>query len=108
MAQASEEVQTDFRAIEDRRLAWEKECKEAEEKGKPMPSSAGVELRNVEELRADIEVQRTNLEMNLITNPGIVEQYEKRLRDVSFFFCSDFFLQVAPTVWLHVCLSYLD
>ncbi|PPQ70577.1 hypothetical protein CVT24_000055 [Panaeolus cyanescens] len=82
LAEATEQVQTEFRAIEDRRLAWEKECTEAKQAGRPLPDKTGVDLRNVEELKAEIEVQKAQLEMNLITNPGIVEQYEKRLRDI--------------------------
>ena len=35
------------------------------------------------ELREELETQQANLDLNLATNPGVVEQYEKRKRDVS-------------------------
>lgn len=38
--------------------------------------------RTVEELRADLEVHQANLEMIMQTNPGVIEQYERRQADV--------------------------
>lgn len=44
-----------------------------------------VHDRTVDQLRADLEVQQANLEMIMQTNPGVIEQYEKRKAEVFFF-----------------------
>lgn len=36
----------------------------------------------MEELRAELEVQQASLDMILLTNPGVVEQYERRKEEV--------------------------
>lgn len=83
MRAIDDELRQEFTAIEDARLVYEKECAKAEENGTTPPSSDGVELRSADELQADLDIQTTNLEMNLNTNPGVVEQYEKRKVEVS-------------------------
>jgi hypothetical protein len=55
----------------------------SKEDGNPPPDPEGVELRSREELENELERQRAKLDLNLNTNPGVVEQYEKRKRDVS-------------------------
>lgn len=43
----------------------------------------------MEQLRADLEVQQANLEMIMQTNPGVIQQYEKRQAEVrSIHFCN--------------------
>jgi hypothetical protein len=64
-------------------MLYDKEVTAAEEQGRPPPPPDGVDLRSLDELQAELDTQRAALELNLNTNPGVVEQYEKRKRDVS-------------------------
>lgn len=77
------ELRAEYEEIEQVRSEYEKACKTAEEQGTTPPPSDGVELRTMDELHAELETQQANLEMNLNTNPGVVEQYEKRKKEVS-------------------------
>ena len=92
LAAASEEIQKEYSAIEEVRLLYEKELELAKKQGIPEPDASDVDFRTVDELQAELETQRANLDMNLNTNPGVVEEYEKRKRDVSFFFLLILFL----------------
>lgn len=83
ISQMRDELQAEYKEIEDLRLAYEKDVKEAEQAGRTPPSSEGVDLRTVDELEAELEAQKAQLDITLATNPGVVEQYEKRKRDVS-------------------------
>ncbi|KAF9226823.1 P-loop containing nucleoside triphosphate hydrolase protein [Gyrodon lividus] len=47
-----------------------------------MEMDGSVHDRTVEQLRADLEVQQANLEMIMQTNPGVVEQYERRKAEI--------------------------
>ncbi|KIL63950.1 hypothetical protein M378DRAFT_11849 [Amanita muscaria Koide BX008] len=42
-----------------------------------------VDLRLLDGLKEGIETRKDNLELNSITNPGIIEQYERRKEDAS-------------------------
>ncbi|KAJ6600848.1 hypothetical protein B0H10DRAFT_1738427, partial [Mycena sp. CBHHK59/15] len=68
---------------EQARTAYDQAVQEAEKNGEdpPMPAE-NVDLRTMDELQTELEKQEANLEMNTNTNPGVVEQYEKRKRDV--------------------------
>lgn len=79
------ELREEYQVIEDARAQYERELTAAERDGLSPPSTEGVDLRTLEELRAELETQQANLDLNLATNPGVVEQYEKRKRDVSGF-----------------------
>ncbi|GLB34268.1 putative P-loop containing nucleoside triphosphate hydrolase protein [Lyophyllum shimeji] len=76
------ELRERYNAIEAARSKYEKDLAKAEENGTTPPSAEGVDLRTLDELQADLETQRANLDLNLNTNPGVVEQYEKRKRDI--------------------------
>lgn len=81
----TEELQVEYKTIENARLLYEKDVAQAEETGTaPPPPGENVDLRTADELSEELNVQQANLDMNLNTNPGVVEQYEKRKRDVSF------------------------
>ena len=86
LAAATEEIQNEYATIEEVRLRYEKELKLAKEQKLPEPDASGVDFRTVDELQAELETQRANLDMNLNTNPGVVEEYEKRKKDVRRFF----------------------
>jgi hypothetical protein len=77
------ELHAEYDGIESKRTAYDKDLVAAEQEGRTPPSAEGVDLRSLEELQATLETQRANLDLNLATNPGVIEQYEKRKRDVS-------------------------
>lgn len=82
LAAAPEEIQKEYEAIEEVRLLYEKNLELANKRGLPGPDASDVDFRTADELQAELETQRANLDMNLNTNPGVVEEYEKRKRDV--------------------------
>ncbi|KAJ8594009.1 hypothetical protein M405DRAFT_543679 [Rhizopogon salebrosus TDB-379] len=47
-----------------------------------MEIDGSVHDRSVEQLRTDLDVQRANLDMITQTNPGVVEQYERRKNEI--------------------------
>ncbi|KAJ7594061.1 P-loop containing nucleoside triphosphate hydrolase protein [Mycena floridula] len=46
------------------------------------PDPTDVDLRSLEELVEELENQKAKLELTIEANPGVVEQYEKRKRDI--------------------------
>ena len=103
LAAASEKIQKEYGTIEEVRLLYEKELESAKKQGLPEPDPSDVDFRTVDELQAELETQRANLDMNLNTNPGVVEEYEKRKRDVRVFFFTNFIF-FPPDYWSR----YLD
>ncbi|KAF8237930.1 P-loop containing nucleoside triphosphate hydrolase protein [Tricholoma matsutake] len=77
------ELREEYQVIENVRLQYERELNAAKENGLPLPPTEGVDLRTSEELREELETQRANLDLNLASNPGVVEQYEKRKREIA-------------------------
>lgn len=77
------ELRAEYQVIEDARVQYERDLATAEQDELSPPSTEGVDLRSLDELQAELETQQANLDLNLATNPGVVEQYEKRKRDVS-------------------------
>ncbi|KAJ7479292.1 hypothetical protein FB451DRAFT_1086724 [Mycena latifolia] len=83
LSELSDEMRDEYQQTESARLAYEKAVAQAEKDGAPQPAPGeDVDLRSMEELRTELEKQEANLEMNMNTNPGVVEQYEKRKRDI--------------------------
>lgn len=41
--------------------------------------------KSAADLQEDLETERNNLEMNSGANPGVVEQYERRKREVAIY-----------------------
>lgn len=80
--EAPDDVREEYQIIETERAEWEAKEKEALKTGRPLEGSSPIDPRSLDELQAEMDTQRANLEMNLSTNPGVVEQYEKRKRDV--------------------------
>lgn len=72
-----------YEAIQNARFQYEKELEDAEAAGKTPPSDEDIDLRSTEELEAEFDAQKAQLEIMLNTNPGVIEEYEKRKRDVS-------------------------
>ncbi|TFK43988.1 P-loop containing nucleoside triphosphate hydrolase protein [Crucibulum laeve] len=81
LKEAPEDLKEEYMAIEKRRLAYEKALAESQENGTP-PNPDGVEQRTLEELQSDLETERASLDLVLGTNPGVLEEYEKRQRDI--------------------------
>ncbi|KAF7351896.1 Structural maintenance of chromosomes protein 5 [Mycena venus] len=83
LAELPEELREEYQEQEQARTAYDKAVQEAEKNGEDPPVPAdNVDMRTMEELQAELEKQEANLEMNTNTNPGVVEQYEKRKRDI--------------------------
>jgi multidrug resistance efflux pump len=80
--EAPDNVRDEYQEIETQRTEWEAKEKQALETGMPLEGPSPIDTRTLDELQAEMDTQRANLEMNLSTNPGVVEQYEKRKRDV--------------------------
>lgn len=66
-----------------KRTEYENALQNAESNGTTPPSAEGVDLRTADEYRAELESQEAQLELVSKTQPGVIEQYEKRKRDVS-------------------------
>lgn len=85
LSEATDEVREDYNKIEEVRLQYEKEEKEALEKGLPEPDKSAVDFRTVEELREALETQKARLELIMGTNPAVVKEYEARKKHVGNF-----------------------
>ncbi|KAJ7183001.1 hypothetical protein C8R43DRAFT_1145589 [Mycena crocata] len=78
-----EEMHEEYEEKERERLKYDEDVAQAEKNGEPAPEPGEkVDLRSLEELQVELGTQEANLEMNMNTNPGVVEQYEKRKRDI--------------------------
>lgn len=82
---ANPEIYEEFNEIGRIRMEWDQEVKEANDAGRTPPPGDHIEQRSAEQLEADLEEQRNRLELNLNTNPGVIEQYERRKQEVSNF-----------------------
>ncbi|KAL0950349.1 hypothetical protein HGRIS_010317 [Hohenbuehelia grisea] len=81
--ESSEQVRQDFNEIDSARNHWQKQCEIAAKEGEePPPKPEDLEQRTTAELLAELEEQRNRLELNLNTNPGVVEQYERRKQEI--------------------------
>ncbi|KAG6331320.1 hypothetical protein ID866_7769 [Astraeus odoratus] len=56
--------------------------REFQEQFAKMEVDGSIHERSVEQLRAELEVQNANLDMIMQTNPGVVEQYERRKAEI--------------------------
>ena len=83
--EASAEVRELYNEIEEVRLQYEAEEKEAKEKGLPAPDKSVVDFRTVEELKEELATQQAKLDLTMNTNQHIVDEFEKRKKDVRFF-----------------------
>ncbi|KIY64376.1 P-loop containing nucleoside triphosphate hydrolase protein [Cylindrobasidium torrendii FP15055 ss-10] len=79
---AEEEIQHLHNERSERQNEYKEALKQAEENGTEPPSKEGVDLRTLDELEEEMETQRTKLELIHSTNPGVMEEYEKRKRDI--------------------------
>ncbi|KAG7097539.1 hypothetical protein E1B28_004878 [Marasmius oreades] len=80
--QAKEEHKQLYKETEAKRAAYKAALKEAQRNGTEPPSDEGIDLRTVDDLEAALEEQHAQLELITKTNSGVVEQYEKRKRDI--------------------------
>lgn len=77
------ELREEYDEIERNRMEYDKASRTAEQAGRTPPSAEGVDVRSLEVLQAELETQKAHLELNLTTDPHIVEQYERRKAEVS-------------------------
>ena len=84
--EASLEVREEYNEIEEVRLHYEREEKEANEKGLTPPDKSAVDFRTVDELKAELATQQARLDLTMNTNQHIVDEFEKRKRDVRFLY----------------------
>ena len=87
LREATPELRAEYHVIEEARVQYERDLAVAERDELSPPSTEGIDLRTLDELQSDLETQQANLDLNLATNPGVVEQYEKRKRDVGGCWC---------------------
>lgn len=80
---APADVKAEYEEIDRKRGDYDEASRHAAANGLPQPDSSGVELRTVDDLQTDLETHKVKRNMIMATNPGVVEQYEKRKRDVS-------------------------
>ncbi|KAG7444353.1 uncharacterized protein BT62DRAFT_237932 [Guyanagaster necrorhizus] len=71
-----------YEDIQNARFQYEKDLKDTEEAGKTPPLDENIDLRSTEELEAEFDAQKAQLGIMLNTNPGVIEEYEKRKRDI--------------------------
>ena len=82
--EVDEGLRAEYNQIETARVEYDEALKQARDKGTPLPDPTGVELRSAETLRVDLDAQKTGLELHLNTNPGVIEQYERRQAEVGY------------------------
>lgn len=82
--EVDDELRAEYNQIETARVEYDEALKQARDKNTPPPDPTGVELRGAETLRVDLDAQKTSLELHLNTNPGVIEQYERRQAEVGF------------------------
>ncbi|KAI6135219.1 hypothetical protein EV401DRAFT_888861 [Pisolithus croceorrhizus] len=56
--------------------------REFQEQFEKMEVDGSVHERTVDQLRAELETQKANLDLIMITNPGVVDQYERRKAEI--------------------------
>lgn len=84
LIQLPDELREEYRQLEKVRVAYDSAVAQAEQTGAEAPApDENIDMRSMDELQTELEKEEANLEMNMNTNPGVVEQYEKRKRDVS-------------------------
>ncbi|KAJ7619283.1 P-loop containing nucleoside triphosphate hydrolase protein [Roridomyces roridus] len=83
LANLPAEMSEEYQRMEAARGEHETAVKEAVKAGREPPQPGDdVDMRTTVQLQAELEKQQADLEMNMNTNPGVVEQYEKRKRDI--------------------------
>ncbi|KAJ7056762.1 P-loop containing nucleoside triphosphate hydrolase protein [Mycena amicta] len=82
----SADIKDDYIKVEQARLEYDQALALANEQGDPPPDTDElgdlVKQRTSAELEEELETQEAKLEMNMNTNPGVVEQYERRKQEI--------------------------
>ncbi|KAJ3877761.1 hypothetical protein F5051DRAFT_407478 [Lentinula edodes] len=78
----TDEIREQYNETMAKRTEYENALQIAESNGTTPPSAEGVDLRTADEYRAELESQEAQLELVSKTQPGVIEQYEKRKRDI--------------------------
>lgn len=69
--------------MEESRNEYDTLLSQAEENGGPPPDPAKYDLRTSQQFASALDDKRADLDSIISTNPGVLEEYEKRERDVS-------------------------
>ncbi|KIY46041.1 P-loop containing nucleoside triphosphate hydrolase protein [Fistulina hepatica ATCC 64428] len=80
--EATEDVKEEYAELESKRQDYLRALAQAQRSGATPPSAEGVDLRSSDDLQGELEMQEAKLELNMSTNPGVVEMYEKRKRNI--------------------------
>ncbi|KAJ3719185.1 hypothetical protein C8R42DRAFT_628654 [Lentinula raphanica] len=78
----TDEIREKYQEVQDRRTQYEQALKLAEANNTALPSAEGIDLRTADQYRAELESQQAQLELVSKTQPGIIEQYEKRKQEI--------------------------
>jgi structural maintenance of chromosomes protein 5 len=70
------EIREKYDELDKARVEWEQVAGDYD-----VPPSR-IESRNAEQLRTDLEAKHQELEMHMQTNPGVVEQFKRREKEV--------------------------
>ncbi|KAK2463737.1 hypothetical protein APHAL10511_004230 [Amanita phalloides] len=76
------DLREEYDEIERKRMEYDKALRAAEQEGCTPPSAEGVDVRSLDELQAELATQQANLELNMMTHPGVIEQYERRKQEI--------------------------
>ncbi|KAK7437355.1 Structural maintenance of chromosomes protein 5 [Stygiomarasmius scandens] len=79
---APQELREKWDVRERNLLEYAEAKKEAQRNGAEPPLTDGVDLRTADELEEELQTQKAKLELTMKSNPGVVEQFEKRKRDI--------------------------
>lgn len=82
VSEAREDIAEEYRKIEEARVAYDRDLEASKADGTAPPDPTNVELRSLEELQTDLANQKSTLDITLQANAGVVEQYDKRQKDV--------------------------
>ncbi|TRM70021.1 P-loop containing nucleoside triphosphate hydrolase protein [Schizophyllum amplum] len=75
------EIQARYTEEQQKRTAYKDAVEQAKKDGVEPPEAGDAPLSS-EDLQGKLETEEAKLELNATTNPGVVEQYEKRKRDI--------------------------
>lgn len=80
--EATDEINAEYEAIEQERIAWEAAHKQALSEGRELPRPEGIELRSVAELTAELDNVQAQLDLNAHSNAGVLRTFEARQKEV--------------------------
>ncbi|KAF7312005.1 Purine nucleoside phosphorylase [Mycena indigotica] len=77
-----EDIRPKYEEVETARVNYQKAVADGEEPVEPESMGELIKAKTSADLEEVLETQQAKLEMNMNTNPGVVEQYERRKREI--------------------------